>query len=281
MRFALLFLGVLVAVRGSGSAGLQQPAASRFVLANLTDTLGRAFVDVDVDDFEVREDGQSREVLSVRLADYPVAVVIDNDGESERDFDALRRATRRFLERIGRRPVAVATSASAQTIVTFSEDRQRAIERIEKLRKAKSAAEGLTQALVSVARLVQETGAPFSAIVVVATRIRGLPTAESLRPVFDSGATVHVVVQQKISGRVLTGQPAGEMLVSLVDQTHGQLTTIYDADSYQPALDRQANLMAGELMVEYLVPAGSTRTERTQLGVRLSGVKLNVWGVSR
>ena len=269
------------ALQGSVPPSLRQQAASRFILASITDTDGRPVVDVGPDDFVIREDGQLRDVLTVRLADYPIAIVIDNDRWADRDSEAIRRATRRFIERIGHRPIAVASTVPPRLVATFSEDRERVLERVDKLRKGRST-DGLLQALATAARLVQENGAPFSAIVVVTANLGGAVARESLNPVIESGATVHVVLQQRIAGGAShTQQQTGEALISLVDETHGQLTTIYSADSYQVALDRQANQLATELMVEYVVPDASIKGVRPQLGIRLSGMKASFWGVSR
>ena len=63
------------------------------MLVNVTDGGGRPVLDLDPDDFVVREGGLSRDVLSARVADYPIAVVVDNSAGPNRDFDAIRRAT--------------------------------------------------------------------------------------------------------------------------------------------------------------------------------------------
>jgi hypothetical protein len=57
--------------------------------------------------------------------------------------------------------------------------------------------------------------------------------------------------------------------------------TIYSPDLYQPAMDRLANQLATELMVEYLVPAGPFNGGDVKLGVRISGAKVSSWGIAR
>jgi len=58
-----------------------QAAAARTVLATVLNSRNQPMVDVEVDDFVVRESGQPREVLSVHIADYPIALLIDNTHE--------------------------------------------------------------------------------------------------------------------------------------------------------------------------------------------------------
>ncbi len=74
----------------------------------MADARGRAIVDIEADDFVVRETGKPREVLSVRVADYPIAVVLDNGPGAGQDFDrdspgggALHRADRPPADRGG------------------------------------------------------------------------------------------------------------------------------------------------------------------------------------
>jgi hypothetical protein len=45
-------------------------------------------------------------------------------------------------------------------------------------------------------------------------------------------------------------------LRALAQQTHGEFTTIYSAASFQAALDRLADRMTSEMMIEYIVPVG-------------------------
>jgi len=68
-----------------------QTGASRLVLASATDQRGRALVDVGADDFVVQEGAATREVLSVRIADYPIVVLLDAGAAAE-DFSLMQKA---------------------------------------------------------------------------------------------------------------------------------------------------------------------------------------------
>jgi hypothetical protein len=275
LAFALLWLGPGTARPGP------QIGASRTVLATVVDGRGRSIVDIEADDFVIRETGQLRDVLSVRVADYPIVLVLDNGQGAGRDFDAIRQAAGRFIGRVGRRPVTVALSDPPRLIATFDDDRAVVVERLGNV-TANSSTEGLFQGIMNAARAVQETGSPFSAIVVVsATPVSGVPS-EVLTPILESGAAVHVVVNQYApagdSGSA--GRPSDTLRV-LSEETRGQFTTIYSAASYQVALDRLADRLAPELMVEYVVPAGSSSGNDVQLGVRIPGARVNGRGVTK
>ena len=155
-------------------------------------------VDIEVDDFVVRETGQLRDVLSVRVADYPLALVLDNGQGAGRDLEAIRRAAARFIGRVGRRPVAVALSDPPGLIATLDDERAIVMQRLEKA-TVTSSSEGLFQAIVAAARALQETGSPFSAIIVVSAAPVSSVPAEVLMPILESGASVHVVVHREAS----------------------------------------------------------------------------------
>jgi hypothetical protein len=279
LRPVVLALLLTSTLAVSPTSALQQIGASRTVLATVVDNRGRTIVDIDPDDLVIRETGQAREVLSVRVADYPIVVVLDNGQGAGSDFDAIRSAAGRFIGRIGHRPVALVAADPPDLVATFEDDRAVVTERLESLKPSQSG-EGLFQAVVNASRAVQELGAPFSAIVVVsATPISSVPS-ELLTPILDSGATVHVVVLQSSSGSTDTGRSA-ETLRILADETHGQFTTIFAGASYPAALDRLADRLAPELMIEYVVPVGSSSGNDVQLGVRIPGARVNSRGVTR
>lgn len=254
--------------------GLSQLGASRTVLATVVDARGRAIVDIEADDFVVRETGRPRDVLSVRVADYPIAVVLDNGPGAGQDFDTIRQAALRFIGRIGHRPIAVALSDPVRLIAKFEDERATVVQTLETAGTSASG-DGLFQAIVEAARAISENGSPFSAIVVVSSSPLASVPSELLTPILESGTTVHVIVAGSSQA---TGQ-SKETLRALADETHGQFTTIYSPASYQVALDRLADRLAPQLMVEYVVPVGSASGNDVQLGVRIPGARVVGLGV--
>ena len=89
-------------------------------------------------------------------------------------------------------------------------------------------------------------------------------------------ASFHAVVNRGTPETPLGG--AMEYVRRLVDQTHGQFTPIYSAASYQVALDRLADRLASEMMIEYIVPPRSAATD-IQVGVRIPGARAHGLGV--
>jgi hypothetical protein len=266
-----LFLAVLVLT----SVDSAQIGASRFALATVNDGRGRPVIDVSADDFVVQEAGEPRDILSVRVADYPIVVVVDNGAGGRPDFLWVQKAVSRLLERLGPRPIAIVTVAGPpQVVASFDDDRSVVLERLAEIR-AEGAEESRPLAGAALAaRTIRGTGALFSAIVVVTSSpVEGLNSAvpELSAPVIDSGAVMHVVAKRGTSG--------GDLLRSLAEQTHGLFTPIYSAGSYPPAVDRLTDRLTTELMVEYLVPVGS-KSRDVKIGVRLPGARVHGLGVA-
>jgi hypothetical protein len=122
----LLVLALAAAVCGlpQSTSADSQTGASRVALASVTDPRNRPLVDVSADDFVIQEAGASREILSVRPADYPIVILLDTGSEARSDFQ-LMQAVAHFIDRIGQRPIALGTFGNVPKLVTtFEDDRQ-------------------------------------------------------------------------------------------------------------------------------------------------------------
>jgi len=260
----------------------QQDPAGRTLLATVVDRSGKAQVDFEADDFLISENGATREVLDVHIADYPLVLLID-DGDAMA-LPIIKRAAARFVARVGERPVVVGTLSNPDAIrATFEDDRQDVLDQIESIVPGASDA-GLTLAATARgAQLLQDTGSPFSAIVAVSARaidatqtVRG----DLLPVILGSGATVHVVAGRPSAQDGAVPADVPDLLRVLADQSHGMYTAIFSTASYAIALDRLADRLATEMMVQYLVPAGSQAGD-VRVGVRRPGSRVVGLGVSK
>jgi len=281
----VLALELLAAVSLPQAGSAPPTAGSRTVLATVLDGRNRTIVDVGVDDFVVKEAGQAREVLDVRVADYPVLVLVDTSAAARDDFDTIQSAAARFITRIGQRPVVLGTIGSpAAMLTTFDDDRSVVNARLASL-AADPAAESLVfEAVARASQAIKEVGAPFSAIVVIsASAVDATRQAAGavLTPILDSGAIVHVV------GRYAANHPDGlagrnaDMLRALASETHGQFTAIYSPASFQIALDRLADRLTTEMLIQYIVPsaAAAAPASDVKVGVRIPGARVLGLGV--
>jgi hypothetical protein len=203
-----------------------QIGASRLALVTVRDAQNRPLVDLSVDDFVVREANRPRDVLSAHIADYPIVVLIDNGRGAARDFDVIQKAAARFITRVGQRPVAVGTLADPPAMfASFEDSRVALLGKLAALRANASAPSLPLRGVADASRIVGETGAPFSAIVIISATTddgNAAPQGELLGRILDSRATVHAVAARS------PGQPPGDdVLRDLCEQTHGRFTTIF------------------------------------------------------
>jgi len=251
------------------------------VLAAVVDDRGLPVVDVGLDDFVVTEGAEPRDVLDVHVADYPLAVVIDDRPATLANAVAVRAAARRFIQRVGERPVALLRlTDGGPPLATLDDERPVALEALSGLAAAGAGAMAPLDTIARAAGLLQQTGAPFSAVVVIASAgvdASVLVRGELLPAIINSGAAVHVVEAQTAADAP-TDESATDLLRVVAAQTRGQFTAIYSAASYEAALDRLADRLAIEMMVQYLAPDGA-RTGDVRVGVRRPGARVVGLGV--
>jgi hypothetical protein len=287
LRPALLTWAIVtLATLGASGSVSPQTGSSRAVLATVVDNKNRTLVDLGPDDFLVREAGDAREVFAVRLADYPVVVLIDNGGAARADFEAIRKGAARFVARIGgQRPIAIGTLGDPPAMLTtFDDERVKVMDAIEGLTANPSAESLLFQSAANAAKVIAATGTPFSAIVIVSASAvdatRNQP-GDLLAPILDSRAIVHVVANRSF-GRTVPGVAGrlADMLRALTDQTRGQYTSIFSSASYQVALDHVADRLSSEMMIEFIEPPGSVPSYDVKVGVRIPGARVRGLGVT-
>ena len=281
-RVVIVRVVVPVVLCGCLGFASQQTGASRVALATVVDSRNRPIVDLDADDFVVHEGAAAREILSVHVADYPVVVMIDTGSRARADLPAMQKAAAQFITRIGQRPVALGTFGDPPVMMAgFDEERPKLMERLEALpAPADASASALLQGAALAARTLRPIGSLFSAIVMLsASSVDASTDADTLvSPIVDAGAILHVVANRP--DRAPGGAGEGETtLRALIDQTHGQYTTIYTAASYRAALDRLADRLATEIMIEYLVPTQSKASD-VKIGVRIPGARVRGLGVA-
>jgi hypothetical protein len=280
-RLIVLIAALLMA----GKTGSAQTATGRIILAAVTDSRGQPLTSLTEDDFVVHEGGEPREVLSARLADYPVVVLVDNGGAGGAGLNAILSAAGRFVARLGRgRAVAVGPLAEpAMPLTSFEDERAVVASTLDGLGPAPSDANLFVQAIAHAAGVIRATEAPFSAVVVIAAADLEAPVpaaATVLTPVLSGRTAVHVIARATAPGRGAAVGSLGDTLRVLSEQSRGQFTPIYSGVSYQAALDRLADRLAAEMMVEFLVPPGAAVGD-VKVGVRIPGARVTGLGVSR
>jgi VWFA-related protein len=105
------YLTEKTSITGGGSAG-----ESRTMLVNVTDTYNRSIGDLQAKDFEVIENGEARDVVSVRpvTAPFNLVLLLDVSGSVDNYVNFIRKAARSFVDTMG--------SQDRIAIVTFNDD---------------------------------------------------------------------------------------------------------------------------------------------------------------
>jgi hypothetical protein len=277
----ILALAVILCSSLQSSAPGQQTGESRVALAAVTDGANRPLVDVGADDFVIQEAGVAREVLSVRPADYPIIVLLDTGDDPRGDFALMRKAVEHFIKRVGERPIAIGTFGTQPTMLTtFDDERETVLSRLEGLAAEEGAPSLLLQGAALAGDTMKSTGSLFSAIVAVSATPDDASqgtAVEASAAIVDSGAALHVIANRP--GAPGGGPTGGQTLRALAGQTHGEFTTIYSAASYQAALDRLADRLTSEMMIEYIVPVGS-KPRDVKVGIRVVGARVRGLGVA-
>src|SRR5262249_5348455 len=184
-----------------------------------------------------------------------------------------------FVARLGQRPIAIGTLADPPAaIAAFDDDRASVAARVAAMKAAGGGTLGL-HAAARAARAPRRARSRLSAplLLLGARGVPGRRPPGALRPpILDSGAVVHAIVNRSTAATAIAGPM--DAVRRLADQTHGQFTPIYSAASYQVALDRLADRLASEMVVEYIVPPRSAATD-IQVGVRIPGAGVRGLGV--
>ena len=100
-----------------------------------------------------------------------------------------------------------------------------------------------------------------------------------LASIVDSNAFLHVVANRSVQAMVGVAISAGRCDPrgggAVARRVHGDLLSRV----FQSALDRLADRLAAELLIEYIVPVGSKPVD-VKLGVRLAGAHVRGLGVA-
>ena len=268
----------------------QQPPAGGVLLVTVS-AGGRAIVDVDLDDLVIEQGGASGEALDVHVADYPLAILLDGSPPAPGEYDTIRDAAARFVARIGDRAVAAGTLAGSSALfATFDDERGNVLAQIRAAPATPSGADPL-DAIAGAVRAIQATESPFSAIVVISARAidaESIGSAGSLAPIVESRIPVHVIARRESASagpgnnvnNVNNVNDVKDVLREVATLTRGQYTTIYSPASYAIALDRLADRLATELMIQYLAPPDAPPGGEVRAGVKIPGARVTALGVS-
>ena len=195
----------------------------------------------------------------------------------------MQKAAAHFIERIGQRPIALGSlRRQPPMLTTFDDERQTVLARLAALGAADAWRQPAAARRSARRRRRFAPPAPCSPASSSCRPRRPTPAATPadalIAPVIDSNAMLHVIANRP-GQTAAGGQRSNPTLRALAEQSRGEFTVIYSAASYQAALDRLADRLTSEMMIEYLVPVGSKPND-VKVGVRIVGARVRGLGVA-
>lgn len=254
-------IALLAAAAGHATLAAQGAAErQQTVFVSAVDRDGNPVNDLTVDDVTVREDGRLREVLSVTRATDPmdVALLVDTSSAAIGSIQDVRAGVAAFLDSLGEgHRVALVTLASRPTIaVDYTANRERLMEAAAGLFALPSSAGTRLDAIVEVARGLDQRDTERVAIVALVfeggeqTRFY---TNDVLAALEQSGASLHAVT---VGEFVNTGQEPSRSLAEVWERgtraSGGQRLIVRTSN----ALDTVMGRVGAELGAQYRVTFG-------------------------
>jgi hypothetical protein len=286
----LMFVAMVAMVLVPHGAAAQQPI-TRIVYLNAFDDNGAPVEDLVAADFAVKEGGKARDVvgLSPAKARMQIALIVDDNGTG-----LFRAPLYRFVQRLqGRAEFAIVTVIGQPMKLTdYTMDGQVLTEVLTSLSARPGTADGgqLLQGIYEAAKDLEKREAPRP--VIIALSVPGdehttLPAKHVLDKLKDSGASLHVflvassaarqmVAVTKPSGLLEENMNLGEVLGDGSKQSGGRREDIVASAGALLGLQRLAEDLLHQYVIEYDLPAGTKPSDRISVSVKRKGVSLRV-----
>ena len=250
---------------------------------------GAPVVDLAADDFTIKEDGKSREVLKAELARAPVQVAIIVDDNGTGIFRAGLVSFVRLMQ--GRGEMTLSTVVGqTQRLVEYTTDVDRLATAIVALTARPGTPDGgqLLEGIFQAAKEQEKRDAERPVIVVVTVggeEHSTLPAHHVLDQLARSGSTLYVITVANNTLRVMRpiDKPSAlleenlnlsEVLGEGPKQTGGWREVIVAAPGITPGLQRIAAELKAQYAVAYSRPAKGKATERLAVSINRRGVLL-------
>lgn len=250
---------------------------------------GAPVVDLVADDFTIKEDGKSREVLKAELARAPVQVAIIVDDNGTGIFRAGLVSFVRLMQ--GRGEMTLSTVVGqTQRLVEYTTDVDRLATAIVALTARPGTPDGgqLLEGIFQAAKEQEKRDAERPVIVVVTVggeEHSTLPAHHVLDQLARSGSTLYVITVANNTLRVMRpiDKPSAlleenlnlsEVLGEGPKQTGGWREVIVAAPGITPGLQRIAAELKAQYAVAYSRPAKGKATERLAVSINRRGVLL-------
>jgi VWFA-related protein len=257
-----LLLAALAASLLSPTSRVSAQATERSVYVSVLDEKGVPVPNLGAADFIVREDGQSREVLSVAPATDPmqIALLVDNSEAGEQYVRDYREAIPAFIKAMAadgvKHQFAVITIAERPTIVTdFTSDPAQALKGAQRIFSFSGSGTYLLDGIIETSQGLAKRRAERPVIIAITTEGPELSDRQYqavLEPLKLSGAAFHAFT---------LGRPANNdhdrsvVLDKGSNSSGGRYETVLMGTALTNRLQQLATELRGQYKVRYARPA--------------------------
>jgi VWFA-related protein len=269
------------------AAAARTPApADKSVFVSALDQNGKPVTDLTMQEFRLREDGQDREIVSVKAASQPLTVeLLADTTESAAEFTQdIRKALVAFVREVhaasADAPISLMEfGQAAVTLVPFSTKTEDLEAQINRLVGKPDADSVLLEALIAASENLAKRPSPRRAIVLLNMEPSRERSQEDPNRIFNalkkSVAQVWAVSLQK---GALKNPTRDVVLETLTKNTGGKREYIVGQSALENVLKGYANALTSQYEVTYKRPDGKKPAVQVQIGTLRPGLRLHASG---
>ena len=280
-RWILLLVASAITLNGRATSAVKSPPVAdvtRQIYISATDGSGASVTDLTAADISIKEGGKDRPVESLKPAtgSMHVAILVDDGGSG-----AFQAAIAEFLNRTAARGQFSITLLNPQPsmLVDFTNEPSALRDALGRLGKRGRLAppqiarqadgDQMLDAIDGAAKALQQRKAE-RAVVVALTLVGGTPDSIEPNNVLDSlrasGAMLNVVY--------LAGADLGMVMGDGPRLSGGRIEQAGNGNGIIPATIRIAESLQSQYVVTYLIPDGTSLSDRIAVSTSRKGIKL-------
>jgi Ca-activated chloride channel family protein len=283
MRAAVFLLALVATATLPPSLGAQP--GEQTVYVSVVDKDGRPVAGLSVNDFVVKEDGASREVLRAGLTNDPIdlAIIVDTSAAIQPYLNDFRKALTAFVTRMASQhsaSVALLSMADRPTILAdYTTSVAELTKAVQRIFAQPNSGTVFQDAISDAVKGLVKHDNPRRAIVVITTEgadFSNVPYERTLEALHDSAAGFHALVITDRTGAATRDQLARERAI-VVDRgtrsTGGLREDLLSSMELGDALDRLAQDLTQQYKVVYGRPGALMPPKKVDVSVKRPDVE--------
>lgn len=280
MKHALSALAIAAACAFS-SPSIAQTRPTQQIYVSVVDKKGEPVTGLGADAFRVREDGNTREVLTAGPAKEPltVALLVDDTQATTGATQFIREATDTFIKQLaGKAEIAVVTFGERPTIaVDFTTDQKKLLDGAKRIFPRSGAGAYLMEAIIEVSRGFQKREAARPVIVVLRmdddVEFSNRHYDNVLGELAAGGAALHdISLGQPSSSMADENRNRDQVIAMGTERTGGRRDNVLSFTGAADRMKQVANELAHQYAVTYARPERLIPPEKIEVTVTQPGL---------